>query len=569
MQVYLDGSLAYSANGASMNAYIGASTGNHQIEVKCWVGPTSYSSGLFGFTVAQEAGTDQVPVSSPFVNATVGTPFSVIAGCNVSGADVIQIYLDSSLVYSANATSVNYNLSASAGNHRLEVKCWAGGTPYSSGVYGITVAPKTGTNPVVVSSPLPNATVGTTFSAIASCNVAGADAMQVYMDSTLVYEGQWAVTSMNANLNASIGNHQLEVKCWQGDTAYSSGVYQFAVGPEGGTSQVVVSSPLSGTREASTFNVTANCNVAGADAMQVYLDGSPVYTADVTAINYLASASQEASHEVEVKCWVGDSAYSSKEILIDPADTSGSGFDDSPNIPNPPSFAYYVESIENFPNWSSGTGAVSSCPTGVPGSATCSAPNASYNPTVEQVADPAPLAGSYNLSGLFQLYSSPPLATVVWTKNLLTDANVSHLIWDLYLYVNSTNYNATELDLLTTANGQAFMMGSSCYRPANSWNTWNNATQQWIRNYNIPCNDLLTPDAWHHITFYSTVDTSNNTYEYHVIRIDNVDYVLDQTQNAQESPWPNGNVGVQVQLDTNASGAGVNEYLESAQLYAW
>ena len=129
-----------------------------------------------------------MPVSSPFVNATVGTPFSVIAGCNVSGADAIQIYLDSSLVYSANATSVNYNLSAGAGSHQLEVMCWVGRTPYSSGVFGITVAPQTGTNQVLVSSPLPSSTVGTTFSAIASCNVAGADAMQVYMDSSLVYE---------------------------------------------------------------------------------------------------------------------------------------------------------------------------------------------------------------------------------------------------------------------------------------------------------------------------------------------------------------------------------------------
>src|SRR5277367_6706727 len=66
MQVYLDYSLVYSSDGASMNAYIGGSPGNHQIEVKCWVGPTSYSSGLFSFTAAREAGTNEVPVASPF-----------------------------------------------------------------------------------------------------------------------------------------------------------------------------------------------------------------------------------------------------------------------------------------------------------------------------------------------------------------------------------------------------------------------------------------------------------------------------------------------------------------------
>jgi hypothetical protein len=569
MQVYLDGSPVYSLNRTSMNAYIGAGPGNHRIEVKCWVAATPHTSGLFTFTVAREAGTNEVPVESPFVNATVGTPFKVIAGCNISGADAIQIYLDSSSVYTANATSVNQNLSSSPGNHRLEVKCWAGKTAYSSGVYGITVAPQTGKNPVVVSSPLPNTTVGTTFSAIASCNFAGADHMQVYMDSAVVYQGQWAVTSMHANLSASIGNHQFEVKCWKGSTPYSSGIHQFTVGPEGGTGQVVVSSPLAGTTQPENFNVTANCNGAGVDSMQVYLDGSPVYSPDVTAINYVASASPEESHELEVKCWAGDTAYSSGIIMIDPADTRGSGFDGSPNIPIPPSFAHYAGNVDNMSNWMSATGAISSCKNGVP-SPTCRPPNANYNRTVEHPPDPASLAGSDNVSGLFELYKSPAMSTVVWTKIVLPNVKVTHFIWDLNLYVNSTNYAGTELDLLTTANGgYSFMMGSVCNRPGNSWDTWDHATQQWIHNKTIPCNDLLTANAWHRITFYSTVNPSKNTYEYHVLRIDNVDYVLDETQDAQWSGWPDGNTSVQVQLDANSSGAAVNEYLESAQLYAW
>src|SRR5271163_2330821 len=202
MQVYLDSSLVYSNTSSSMNHYVEASTGNHQVEVKCWVDTTSYTSGTYSFTVAKEAGTNEVPVASPFVNATVGSPFSVIAGCNVANADVIQIYRDSSLVYSANAASVNYNLSASAGQHQLDIMCWAGGTSYSTGDFGVTVAPQTGGNQVVISSPLPNTTVGTAFSAIASCNVTGADAMEVYLDSSLVYNEN--VTSVHSNLNAGI-----------------------------------------------------------------------------------------------------------------------------------------------------------------------------------------------------------------------------------------------------------------------------------------------------------------------------------------------------------------------------
>jgi hypothetical protein len=567
MQVYLDSSLVYTANAPSMNAYINASPGNHRLEVKCWVNTSAYSSGIFSFTVAREAGTDQVPVASPFVNATVGTPFSVIAGCNIDGADALQIYLDSSLVYSASPTSVNQSLSASPGNHQLEVQCWSGGTSYSSGEFGITVAAQTGANPVIVSSPLSNAAVGTTFSAIASCNVRGADAMQAYLDSTLVYEEN--VTSMNANLTASIGKHELDIKCWAGDTAYSTGNYQFAVGPEGGTRQVIVSSPLPGTTEAPTFNVTANCNLAGADVIQVYLDGTAVYSPNVTAINYLARASPGVSHRLEVKCWVQGTPYSSGIFVIDPADTNNSGFDRSPDIPIPPSFAYYADNVQNFSDWTSTTGAGANCPDGVP-SSTCDPPNAKYNLTVEQVADPAPLAGSSYTSGLFQLFDSPPWINAVWINNLFTSANVHNLIWDLYVYVDSTNYNGSELDLYTTGNGgQTFMLGSFCNRPGNMLDTWDTATQTWIHNKNIHCGDIWTANAWHHVTFYATVDTSSNSYTYHVFRFDNVDYVLNQTEHAGGSGWPNGDVGIQVQLDTNASGRGVNQWLENVQLYAW
>ena len=93
--------------------------------------------------------------------------------------------------------------------------------------------------------------------------------------------------------------------------------------------------------------------------------------------------------------------------------------------------------------------------------------------------------------------------------------------------------------------------------------------QGWIHNKEIRCGDLWTPDAWHHITFYSTVNSLAGTYEYHVVRIDGVDYVLNETAYAAGYGWPDGNVGIQVQLDTNASGLGVNQWLENVQLYAW
>jgi len=113
------------------------------------------------------------------------------------------------------------------------------------------------------------------------------------------------------------------------------------------------------------------------------------------------------------------------------------------------------------------------------------------------------------------------------------------------------------------------MMGSQCNRTNNSWDTWSEANQTWIHNTSIPCNQILTAGTWHRVTFYSTADSTTNSYTYHVIRIDGTDYVLNQTQYTKYVGWPEGLIGVQVQLDTNASGAGVNEYIENMQLYTW
>ena len=199
------------------------------------------------------------------------------------------------------------------------------------------------------------------------------------------------------------------------------------------------------------------------------------------------------------------------------------------NIPNPPPSASNIGKIQEDNGWSSATGAVSSCPGGVP-SPTCNPPNANYNSTVSHPTDPIPLSGSENSCGEFQLYQSPAWATVIWGHSLETNLSARNFIWDFYVYVTNTSYQASELDFYDSLNGgQRFMMGTQCNRANNTWDTWNEATQQWIHT-SIACNSTLTAGAWHHITFYNTVNSSNNTYTYHVLRIDGVDHVLNQSQ---------------------------------------
>jgi hypothetical protein len=189
---------------------------------------------------------------------------------------------------------------------------------------------------------------------------------------------------------------------------------------------------------------------------------------------------------------------------------------------------------------------------------------------VQHVAGPgSPPAAGDSTTGLFELETSPAWATCIWGHSFETDETARSFIWDFYVYVTATDYAASELDFYQILGGQRFMMGTQCERAANTWDTWNESTQHWVKNASIACNEVLTPSAWHHVVMYLTTDSTTNEYTYETIRIDGVDYPLNQTQPTKASTWPDGLVGVQVQLDANASGDGVNEYIEAMNVYSW
>lgn len=409
--------------------------------------------------------------------------------------------------------------------------------------------------------PTSGSTVSSSFTISANCGVGGANAIQGYLDGSLIFNQN--VTSINYSANASLGSHQLEVKCWVGGAVYSSGLNNFNVT----AANVVVNSPAENSTLSSPFTLNANCAVSGANAIQAYLDGNLVYNQNGTSVNTSVNASAGA-HHLEIKCWAQSNAYTSG--IINFSTSMSTGFSGSAIIPNPPSSAQRVIDIQKFGNWSQSTGALSSCPNGVP-NPNCNPPNANYS-SVYQSGDPSYLNGSSGTSGVFQLNQSPSWSTVVWGHPVLSSVSARNFIWDFYVYVDSTNYYSSELDLYTTLNnGQRFMMGTQCNRVTNSWDTWDESQQTWITNSNIPCNQILTAGSWHHVTYFLTLNTQQNSYSYPTIRVDGVDYVPNPnvTTYAQYSGWPEGQIGVQVQLDANGSGNVVKQFIENMQVYAW
>jgi hypothetical protein len=327
----------------------------------------------------------------------------------------------------------------------------------------------------------------------------------------------------------------------------------------------------------SSLTVAASANGgAPITGWMIYMDSDPTpyyrLNSTVPSLNITLDISRLSlgQHKVIIKAWDAHGTEGDAWIWFDHVAASpvGTGFLGSINIPNPPTSAIHSTDIDNYNNWSSATGAVSQCPDGV-ASPTCNPVSANYNLTVQHSADPTNLSGSDNSTGTFQLFNSPAWATVIWGHEVLQNINVHKFIWDMWLYVDSTNYYSSEIDFYQSGyNGQRLMIGSQCNRAQDTWDTWNEATQHWIHS-GIPCNTALSAGKWHRITYYMGTNPTANTYTYYAIRVDGADHVLNQTYNGKFAGWPQGLVGVQIQLDANASGAGVNEYIERMQLYSW
>jgi post-segregation antitoxin (ccd killing protein) len=124
MQIYLDNQLVTSLAGASLNVPVNAATGTHSLVVQAWDSTGATYKNLETVTVSTTSSAT-VTVSSPANNATVSSPFQVVA--SASGPNPItamQVYLDSQLVTTVQSGSLNASVSAATGAHSLVVQAW-------------------------------------------------------------------------------------------------------------------------------------------------------------------------------------------------------------------------------------------------------------------------------------------------------------------------------------------------------------------------------------------------------------------------------------------------------------
>ncbi|MBV9437634.1 MAG: PKD domain-containing protein [Acidobacteria bacterium] len=118
-----------------------------------------------------------ITVSQPANNANVYAPIHVVAsGTAPSGVDALQIYLDNTLVYQANAGSFDTTVAATPGKHLIVVQLWDKLGNYYKSPLNVTVVPTLATSMSLSSSTIAaggstTATISTTSGTMTSSTI--------------------------------------------------------------------------------------------------------------------------------------------------------------------------------------------------------------------------------------------------------------------------------------------------------------------------------------------------------------------------------------------------------------
>jgi hypothetical protein len=441
-----------------------------------------------------------------------------------------------------------------------------------------------GTSDLDIISPVSGSTVPSPAWARAhmtTCNGSKPTSFGYSVDSDPTIIAGVTLADVDTTVALSAGSHSFHYKAWSAG-GLCMGSTTFTVGGTAVADGITVTAPANGATVSSPVTIdatVATCGGVKATAFGYSVDDASAITwGSATSVATSDSTLSPGAHTLRFKAWGGSTLCPVIDRAVtvtgvtgapDAGGGSGTGYDGSSTIPEPPTGAALYANLDDLTGWSAATGAASQCPNGV-ASPTCDPVSANYDTTVGHVTDPGTEpAGGNDKAGLFQLYSGPKNATAIWGHSFATSTTARNFIWDFQIYVDATDYQNSELDFYQILDGQRFMMGTQCDRGQNSWDTWNEETQHWVVNSQIHCQDILGAGAWHHVVMYLSTDSTKSEYTYHTLRIDEVDYPLGQTQPGKPSSWPNGLIGVQVQLDANNSGSAVNEYIDGMKTYAW
>jgi Chitobiase/beta-hexosaminidase C-terminal domain len=440
--------------------------------------------------------------------------------------------------------SFSANVSAASGAHILHVKCWGQGV---NGVVNLnitvgsaptaSIAPPTNAS-VVVSSPIPSATIASPFSlsaTAAACSSQSVSAMGYSLDSSSVTTTVNA-QSVQAAVVAAAGAHTLHVKAW--GNAGSSCVTNVAITIVSATSATPAFSPAPGTF-ATAQSVTLSDATPGVTIYYTTNGSAPTTSSAI----YSGAIPVGVSTVIEAVAAVPGSTNSGlarADYIITPP----------PSAPVVPPGAIAANGVQALDTW------IFNHDAGTPGAAVGETSLVS-TPSLSNSA--RQFASSYTDAG-GEIYS-------VSYANDTTSMNFVYDGW-VWIEAGSTMANLEMDSNQVTANGQTVIYAFQCSGYSGMWE-YSGAGGLWVHS-SQPCNPSTWPtNVWHHVQIsYSRDNSGNVTYE--SVWLDGTQQAINATVPSSFAlGWQVGVVQTQFQVDGLGASGSSNVYLDNLTISRW
>src|SRR5579883_218880 len=175
--------------------------------------------------------------------------------------------------------------------------------------------------------------------------------------------------------------------------------------------------------------------------------------------------------------------------------------------------------------------------------------------------------GSPSLSGnSMKLANAGVFANALWWHHIGPNTQATNFLWQFDFQVDDASLSAAqalEFDMFQFLENNNYMMGSECNYASGYWDVWDAQNMHW-RQTSIAC-PKFQPGVWHHVQWVGQRSPDANKYTFVTLTVDGVDYPVNKTYSAQKIAWK-PEIGVQFQLDVNATGKPYSEWVDNVTL---
>jgi hypothetical protein len=368
--------------------------------------------------------------------------------------------------------------------------------------------------------------------------------------------------SILAQVAAPTGVHTLHVKSWgnQGASCVTDVIITVNAAPVPasiGSTNVIVSAPLSGATVVSPFSLAAagtQCSSQPIASFGYSLDNSSSTTFISGQSVSAAVTSAAGAHTLHVKSWGTSGAACNTDIPL--TVTAPAPVVSGPTIP---STAVAVKSIQNLTTWQAafdiGTGSGTS------------------SGLMSLVTAPAISGSARQFVTTYSNYGGER-----YNIRIAADQSATNFVFDTWMYLASpiNDIANIEMDLnQVVSNGQTVIFGFQCDGWSHSWDyTANLGTpaspnDQWLHS-NQACNpQAWAANAWHHIQISYSRDTAGNV-TYKSVWLDGAQQDLNVTTASSFVLGWAPTILTNFQVDGMTSLPGVATiYLDNLTIYRW